>query len=125
MTATPHVPGVFSAVTDQALDPTDATTFDAKLPYHAAMVTVTVKHGAVLTAGATVTVSPSTVTAGPTASNGTTLFQDVPIAAKQTFTADWVDNSVPATPKHYVGNSSPTTLAAGQDAITIVQVLTP
>ncbi|QNK81317.1 carboxypeptidase-like regulatory domain-containing protein [Nakamurella sp. PAMC28650] len=125
MTATPHVPGVFSAVTDQALDPTDATTFDAKLPYHAAMVTITVKHGAVLTAGATVTVSPSTVTAGPTASNGTTLFQDVPIAAKQTFTADWVDNSLPATPKHYVGSSSPTTLAAGQDAITIVQVLTP
>jgi hypothetical protein len=125
MSATPHAPGVFSAVSDQALDPANSTTFAATLPYNAAMVTVTVKHGVAATVGATVTVSPSTVTAALTAADGTTLFQDVPIAAAQTFTADWVDDSVPATPKHWVGASPATTLTAGQNPITIVQALKP
>jgi hypothetical protein len=36
-----------------------------------------------------------------------------------------VDDSVPATPKHWVGASPATTLTAGQNPITIVQALKP
>ncbi|SDO43269.1 Carboxypeptidase regulatory-like domain-containing protein [Nakamurella panacisegetis] len=128
MTATPAAGDVFDAVTGQSLVPATASTWKATLPYNAAMVTVTVKHtivtsagppvvtSDVVTDGATVTVDVSGITAPNTDSTGVTLFQDVPVGSHK-FTATWTDQ---ASSKTYTGTATKK-LVVGTNAVTVIQ----